>query len=54
MKAGSRGDPLDFKKEWHFIPDPGLAARLLAGESIRTFFIYYFLYLAGKLLMEKD
>jgi V/A-type H+-transporting ATPase subunit A len=34
MKAGGRGDPLDPDKEWSFIPDPALAARIAAGEKV--------------------
>ncbi|MDR0720542.1 MAG: V-type ATP synthase subunit A [Treponema sp.] len=34
MEAGGRGDPLDPDKEWSFIPDPALAARVAAGEKV--------------------
>jgi V/A-type H+-transporting ATPase subunit A len=34
MEAGGRGNPLDPDKEWSFIPDPALAARVAAGEKV--------------------
>jgi V/A-type H+-transporting ATPase subunit A len=34
MDPGARGEPLDFSKSWPFVPDPGLAAKLAAGETV--------------------
>jgi len=34
MRSGSRSEPLDMEKKWRFIPDPGLGARLAAGEKV--------------------
>ncbi|MDR1446638.1 MAG: V-type ATP synthase subunit A [Treponema sp.] len=34
MASGSRGNPLDPEKKWPFIPDPDLAKKCAAGESI--------------------
>jgi V/A-type H+-transporting ATPase subunit A len=34
MSPGSRGEPLDFAKKWHFVPDPELAKRIAAGETV--------------------
>jgi V/A-type H+-transporting ATPase subunit A len=33
MAPGSRGEPLDLRKKWAFVPDPELTARLAAGEK---------------------
>ena len=37
MESGSRGDPLDLTREWPFVPDPGLAARLASGEKVPAY-----------------
>jgi V/A-type H+-transporting ATPase subunit A len=34
MDPGARGEPLDFSKSWPFVPDPALAAKLAAGETV--------------------
>jgi len=34
MESGSRGEPLDTKKKWPFVPDPALAAKIAAGEKV--------------------
>ena len=34
MAPGERGDPLDTAKQWRFVPDPALAAKLAAGETV--------------------
>ena len=34
MRPGGRGNPLDTDKNWHFIPDPVLAANIAAGEKV--------------------
>jgi V/A-type H+-transporting ATPase subunit A len=34
MEAGGRTAALDTARKWHFIPDPELAAKLRAGESV--------------------
>ena len=34
MKPGGRGYPLDENKKWHFIPNPELAAKIAAGETV--------------------
>ena len=34
MKPGERGDPLDTKKKWHFIPDAALREKLASGEKV--------------------
>jgi V/A-type H+-transporting ATPase subunit A len=34
MAPGDRGNPLDTKKKWRFVPDPALTAKLTAGEKI--------------------
>jgi V/A-type H+-transporting ATPase subunit A len=36
MAAGSRGDPLDMAKLWHFVPDPGLVEQLRSGGTARS------------------
>jgi len=34
MRPGGRGNPLDPRKKWRFIPDPELSAKIAAGEKI--------------------
>ncbi|MDR1238824.1 MAG: V-type ATP synthase subunit A [Treponema sp.] len=34
MAPGSRGEPLDYSKKWHFSPDPDVAKRVAAGEAV--------------------
>jgi V/A-type H+-transporting ATPase subunit A len=34
MTPGERGDPLDTKKKWHFVPDASLKEKLAKGEKI--------------------
>ncbi|GHV94977.1 V-type ATP synthase alpha chain [Spirochaetia bacterium] len=34
MTPGERGDPLDMAQKWHFVPDAGLAEKLVSGEKI--------------------
>jgi V/A-type H+-transporting ATPase subunit A len=36
MSPGARGEPLNFSRTWHFVPDPDLARRLAAGETVRA------------------
>jgi V/A-type H+-transporting ATPase subunit A len=36
MAPGVRGEPLDFSKKWHFVPDPDLAKRIAAGEGVKA------------------
>jgi V/A-type H+-transporting ATPase subunit A len=36
MESGSRGDPLDFRKTWRFVPDDCLAGRLEKGEEVKA------------------
>jgi V/A-type H+-transporting ATPase subunit A len=36
MDSGDHSDPLDFSREWHFIPDADLAAKIAAGEKVRA------------------
>jgi V/A-type H+-transporting ATPase subunit A len=37
MESGGRGEPLDAGKKWPFVPDPGLAAKVAAGEKVPAF-----------------
>jgi V/A-type H+-transporting ATPase subunit A len=34
MTPGERGDPLDTKKKWHFVPNASLCEKLASGEKI--------------------
>ena len=34
MAPGIRGEPLDTARQWPFVPDPDLAAKLAAGEQV--------------------
>ena len=34
MASGSRGEPLDGKRRWPFVPDPALAEKLARGEKV--------------------
>jgi V/A-type H+-transporting ATPase subunit A len=36
MTPGSQGEALDFSKKWHFVPDPDLAKRIAAGETVKA------------------
>jgi V/A-type H+-transporting ATPase subunit A len=36
MTPGERGDPLDTKKKWHFVPNVSLCEKLAAGEKIKA------------------
>jgi V/A-type H+-transporting ATPase subunit A len=36
MAPGARGEPLDFSKKWHFVPDPETAEKLAAGETVKA------------------
>ena len=34
MTPGERGDPLDTKKKWHFVPDAALCAKIASGAKV--------------------
>jgi V/A-type H+-transporting ATPase subunit A len=36
MESGSRGNPLDFKKPWRFVPEPSLVEKLRKGETVEV------------------
>ncbi|MDR0399405.1 MAG: V-type ATP synthase subunit A [Treponema sp.] len=37
MEAGSRGEPLDLQRTWHFIPEASLVEKLGRGEDVEAF-----------------